>query len=157
MNYSRDFKILHNTVTLNGTFPWGAIEYRFTTSNGEIRNNLTDAPIWRRDGAWAALSDNVTDAALSWFAAAGSGDLHLRPDALAAIDRAPVLPAVRLDFDGEERPAGARADAGADEVHGPRVEPSETATKTPPLTPSDPATATPPPRIEILRRRSMIW
>lgn len=47
----RDFKIYHNAVILNGTFPFDAIEYRFAVSKGEIRYNLADAPIWRRDDA----------------------------------------------------------------------------------------------------------
>ena len=42
VNYARDFKILHNTVIQNGTFPFGTIEYRFGVSNGEIRYNLTE-------------------------------------------------------------------------------------------------------------------
>ena len=48
------------------------------------------------------------------FVSAARGDLHLRATARRAIDRiAPGL--VADDLDGTRRPAGARADIGADE------------------------------------------
>jgi hypothetical protein len=126
-NYASDFRILHNTVVLNGTFPWGAIEYRFTPSRGEIRGNLTDAPIWRRDGALAALSDNLVDAQAAWFDDPLSADLHLAPSALPAIDGASSLADVPDDFDGDRRPFGPRPDVGADERVPAPTEPTPTA------------------------------
>jgi hypothetical protein len=134
VNYARDFQVHHNTVILNGTFPWGAIEYRFAPSTGAIRNNLTDAPIWRRDEASAVLDGNVTDAQVGWFADAGAGDLHLRAGVGAAVDRATVLANVADDMDAEARPVGRGADVGADEV---------AAQETPPTTGPAPATVTP--------------
>ncbi len=130
VNYARAFQVLHNTVIQNGTFAWGAIEYRFAVSSGEIRGNLTDAPIWQRDGATASLSDNLTDARLDWFVAAASADLHLTDRAARALDRAPVLAEASDDFDGEARPAGAAADIGADELSAaaPTLRPTQSAT-----------------------------
>jgi hypothetical protein len=98
-NYARDFKIYHNTVILNNTFPYGTIEYRFTNSSGEISNNLTDGPIWRRDGANAALTGNVINAQLEWFVNAQNHDLHLAATA-PVIDTVQNIPDVIDDFDG---------------------------------------------------------
>ena len=42
-------KVLHNTVILNNTFPQGAIDYRW--SRGVVANNLTNAPVWKREEA----------------------------------------------------------------------------------------------------------
>jgi hypothetical protein len=114
VNYARDVEISHNTVILNGTFPWGAIEYRFSATSARIHNNLTDAPIWQRNGATAAISGNLTTAELGWFVDAGSGDLHLR-SGTPPVDAAPAATSVLDDFDGAARPYGAAADIGADE------------------------------------------
>ncbi len=65
VNYSGDVAIYHNTVIQNGTFPWGAIEYRFSSTSAVIANNLTDGPIWQRDGATAVTTGNVTNASAS--------------------------------------------------------------------------------------------
>lgn len=125
INFARDFRVLHNTVILNGTFPLGAIEYRFPATDGEIANNLSDAPIWQRDGAEARLSGNKIDAEPILFVDALSGDLHLRPPAggggggggagAGVIDAVPARDDVPDDVDGQARPAGAAADIGADE------------------------------------------
>jgi hypothetical protein len=119
VNYARDFKIYHNTVILNGTFPWGAIEYRFSVSNGDIRYNLSDAPVWQRDGASATLVGNITNAQLAWFVSPASGDLHLNASATSAIDHAAALADVPDDYDGAWRPIGMAPDVGADEYRPP--------------------------------------
>lgn len=113
-NYARDVDISHNTVILNGTFPWGAIEYRFGSTTATIRNNLTDAPIWQRNGAAATVGGNITSAGPGWFVDPATGDLHLAAGAVAAIDVASTA-GVTDDFDGHFRPAGTAADVGADE------------------------------------------
>jgi hypothetical protein len=115
VNYARAAAIYHNTVLLNGTFPWGAIEYRFGATTADLRNNLTDAPIWQRDGAAGTLGGNVTTAQPGWFANAATGDLHLTAAASAALDKAAALSAVADDYDGDARPLGSAADIGADE------------------------------------------
>jgi hypothetical protein len=147
VNYARDVRIEHNTVILNDTFPFGAIEYRFGVTNAVIRNNLTDAPIWRRNDATAELAGNVTDAEAGWFVGAGEGDLHLRAGATGAIDRAVAggagavgpgsAAAITDDVDGQARPWGEAADVGADEwlpggtpAVGPTRDPNATATVT---------------------------
>lgn len=106
----------HNTVLVNGN-EFYAIEFRFATTTGAAaRNNLTDAPIHRRDNADATLSGNLTSATPQMFVNPGAGDLHLRPAAASAINKAPPLGTVTNDFDGELRPAGSNADLGADEL-----------------------------------------
>ena len=143
MNYARDFKVVHNTVVLNDTFPLGAIEYRFESSEGEIANNLSDAPIWQRNGASARLSGNIIDVEPVLFEDAMAGDLHLRASAAAVIDRVPPRDDALDDIDGHARPFGDAADVGADEyvaaepTSGPGPAPSETTTvPVPTLTPS---------------------
>lgn len=114
VNYAREVEISHNTVILNGTFPWGAIEYRFGSTTASIAGNLTDAPIWQRNGATATLTANTTNAVADWFVNAAAGDLHLASTA-NAIDIVASRPSVIDDFDGHSRPVGQAADAGADE------------------------------------------
>ncbi len=115
VNYSRDVVVAHNTVILNGTFPWGAIEYRFGTTSATIVNNLTDAPIWQRDGASGSLTGNMAHAEPFWFADPPVADLHLTTSAIDAIDAVPTSTWVSDDFDGHSRPVGDGADVGADE------------------------------------------
>lgn len=128
-NYARDFKILHNTVIQNNTFPYGAIEYRFANSSGLIANNLTDGPIWRRDGANATLSGNVTNAQPEWFLDPGKANLHLVASA-PIINTADSILEVIDDFDGDHRPIGSMADVGADEFR--EVNPRQTFLDVPP-------------------------
>ena len=115
VNYARDVEIMYNTVIQNGTFPWGTIEYRFNVTDVRIADNLTDGPIWQRDGATASLSGNVTNATPSWFVDASVGDLHLTASATPAIDKASNILATFNDYDGHYRPVGGGPDVGADE------------------------------------------
>ena len=114
VNYANNYQIHHNTVVLNDSFPW-TIEYRFSVSNGALAYNLTDGPIFQRDGAQGTLTGNLTNAQLSWFANPTSGDLHLNPSAVVAIDQAAPLANVTDDIDGDPRPIGPTPDIGADE------------------------------------------
>ncbi len=118
VNYARDYQVLHNTVVLNGTFPW-AIEYRFSSSYGTIAYNLTDGPIFQRDNAVGTMLGNVTNAQAGWFADASQGNLHLTTSAAGAIDQASSLAAVDDDLDGDARPVGLWPDVGADEYKAP--------------------------------------
>jgi len=94
-----------------------AVEFRFAeTTGGEARNNLCDASINLRDSATAAQGGNLLSATPALFAAPAAGDLHLRSTATAAVDKAPALPAVTDDLDGNSRPQGCCYDIGADEV-----------------------------------------
>ncbi len=113
VNYAANYKIAHNTIVLNGTFPW-TIEYRFSVSSGYLSYNLTDGPIVGRDGAKGTLLGNLTGAQTSWFVDRTHGDLHLASNS-PAIGQAVVLADVTSDFDGDARPIGAAPDVGADE------------------------------------------
>jgi PKD repeat protein len=112
---SPNTRVLNNTVLLNGTYP-NAIEYRFPGTTGvEIANNLTDAAIAQRDAAQAAVFTNYTAATPGLFNDPARLDLHLRPDALVAIDKGTTLRDVTVDWDGDPRPGGVATDIGADE------------------------------------------
>jgi hypothetical protein len=117
VNYARSVVIEHNTVIQNGTFPQGTIEYRFGATSAVIRFNLTDGPIWQRDGATGNVASNLTTAPVSWFQAAATGDLHLTGAATGAIDAA-TGSALGADYDQQSRPSGAGPDLGADEFGG---------------------------------------
>jgi hypothetical protein len=107
-------QVSHNSV-FSTQPPFSSIEWRFDNTQAEITNNLTSYLLRERDGASAVLSGNVTDAVAGWFIDVSGGDLHLAASASAAIDSAALLPAVASDIDGDPRPVGVRADAGADE------------------------------------------
>lgn len=112
---SPNTRVLHNTVLLAGAYP-NAVEYRFADTTGAlIANNLLDARIQARDGATATVQGNETAATAALFVNPAAGDLHLRPTASSAIDRAADVADAPLDWDGEARPAGAARDLGADE------------------------------------------
>jgi Right handed beta helix region len=114
---SPNTKVLHNTVILNGTYPF-AIEYRFPDTTGvEIRFNLTDAQILSRDGATGNVANNIQNASSDMFVDPANNDLHLRSTAALAIDAAPAHPDVTDDYDGQLRPTSGASprDLGADE------------------------------------------
>ena len=115
---SPNTRVLHNTVLTSGTYPH-AIEYRFPDTTGVlIANNLVDAAIRARDGASATLRNNLTTARFDMFRNAGVADLHLLPDASAALDKGMTLPDAATDWDGDARPSGVAPDLGADELDG---------------------------------------
>jgi len=108
-------RIDHNSVLLNNN-EFYAVEFRFsTTTNGTARNNLADAPIHLRDSATATLNGNLLTAVPGMFVNPATADLHLRPSASNAIDKASALGTVTNDLDGDLRPKGAGSDIGADE------------------------------------------
>ena len=108
-------QVLHNSILGSGTYS-SLIEYRFPNSTGvQIANNLLDGGILARDGAAGTLSGNVTTATPALFVNPSAGDLHLAATAASAIDRGVALPNVSTDWDGQPRPQGGAADAGADE------------------------------------------
>ena len=112
---SPNTQVLHNSALIGGTYA-NAVEYRFAgTTGGLIANNLFDAAIQGRDGAASTVSGNYTTATAAFFVNPGSGDLHLKPTASAAIDQAPLQANCTTDWDGRTRPVGAAADTGASE------------------------------------------
>jgi len=108
-------QVLHNTILASGTYP-SPIEYRFVDTSGVvIANNLLDGAVLARDGAHATVAGNVITASAALFVSAYTGDLHLKPGASIAIDRASLEAGCPTDWDGDARPQGAAADVGADE------------------------------------------
>ncbi len=140
INYARDAVVVHNTVIQNGTFAFGAIEYRFPVTTALVRDNLTDAPVWRRDGARAEVRGNITGAEADWFVDEAAGDLHLVAGA-PPVDASRASPEVTDDFDGQPRPYSSGADTGADEWY-PQAPPAASATPTAMATAIPTATAT---------------
>jgi hypothetical protein len=109
---SPNSKVLNNTVILNGTFPLGGIDYRWS-SGVVLANNLTDLPIWRREESSAREAHNVVINDATIFADAVKGDLHLGPKSQTVLSRVPVLRDCPLDLDGRKR--SEKTDVGADE------------------------------------------
>jgi hypothetical protein len=109
----------HNTVyTADPGSTFSSIEWRFPNTQAQVLNNLANHTMRQRDGATADQSGNLTNALPEWFVAAGDGDLHLTPAAVAAIDQVSTPAGVTDDIDGEVRPMGPIADVGADERFG---------------------------------------
>lgn len=106
-------RVLHNTVASTQA-PYSSIEWRFSSTDADIVNNLITHNLRDRGGA-ASLAGNLTDAALSLFVDGTGGDLHLASTATAAIDQVIAPSDVPDDIDGDVRPVGVASDIGADE------------------------------------------
>jgi len=112
---SPNTQVLHNTILASATYP-SLIEYRFAHTTGVvIANNLLDGIILARNGATGTVTGNVTAASAALFVNASTGDLRLKATAAVAIDKVPFVAACPLDWEGDPRPQGSAADAGADE------------------------------------------
>ncbi len=108
-------KIYNNTIF--HVHNYSAIEYRFSsTTNVLIKNNLTNRPIARRDGASGTVANNITNAGAAWFVDAGAGDLHLKGTISSVIDKAQNISGLIDDLDQDKRPQGQGYDIGADEA-----------------------------------------
>ncbi|MGE5834644.1 MAG: DUF1565 domain-containing protein [Acidobacteriota bacterium] len=112
---SRNLRIEHNTVLVEGKTPW-SIDVRFPASNALVRNNLTNRRVFQRDGATVTLDGNVMSARAAWFVNPRTGDLHLTSLGRPAIDAGVPIPDLTDDFDRGVRPAGRAPDAGAFEM-----------------------------------------
>jgi hypothetical protein len=113
---SPNSKVDHNTVITNGNTPF-AIEFRFTASGVEARNNLADAGIRDRDGASFTQSGNYLTAASTMFVNAAAADFHLVNNSATqthVIGQATAVPGgiVTDDFDGNPRPTTGSVDIG---------------------------------------------
>lgn len=108
-------QVFHNSVVSTAA-PFSSIEWRFANTDAEIVNNIASHNLMPRNGASAVLSGNLADAPLSLFVDGADGNLHLKSDALAAIDQGEPLPSGMSphDIDGDLR-AGP-PDIGADEL-----------------------------------------
>ena len=99
-----DTLVAHNSVYFSSpdAYPSG-IEYRWgETSNLTLHGNLSNRMIRARDGAVAALADNLAEnAPAAWFVDADAGDLHLAE--CSGPGDAALIPEVDVDFDNELR------------------------------------------------------
>jgi hypothetical protein len=113
---SPNTQVYNNTIFTEDSFPW-VIEYRYaSTSNVVITNNLTNKPIISRDSATGTLSNNITNAASSWFVKPVNGDLHLASAISSVVGAGKTVNGLVDDFDGQPRPTtGAGIDIGADQ------------------------------------------
>lgn len=109
---STNTKVVNNTIFLNGQYP-NAIETRYTTTGGQVVNNLGDRGLQQRDGSAVTQQGNVWTATANLFVNSTPGDLHLLATAAAVIDRGVSTNDAPADWDGQTR-GGAR-DVGADE------------------------------------------
>lgn len=108
-------RLYHNTVysTPAATGFFSSIDYRFSNTDVEIRNNIT-VRITQRDGATGNAASNAEGAESGWFVDPAAADLHLTASASMAIDRGEVVADAGTDIDGEMHDRGA-PDLGADE------------------------------------------
>jgi hypothetical protein len=112
---SPNTQVLHNTILASAAYP-SLIEYRFAGTTGVVvANNLLSGIVLARDGASGYATGNITTASAAMFLNPSSGDLRLKATATAAIDKVAPVQNCPLDWDGETRPQGGAADAGADE------------------------------------------
>jgi hypothetical protein len=109
---SPNTKVLHNTVILNGTYPSGAIEYRWC-DGVVVANNLTDTRIWQREAAKAREENNVVTTNYEVFVNAAVGDLTPSPKSQMILPQATLLADCPLDFSGRKR--SKRTNVGAAE------------------------------------------
>jgi hypothetical protein len=110
---ARGVRIEYNTVFVQSlASPW-SIAVRYPMATAIIRNNLTNFPIFRRNGGQADIAGNVMGAAPSWFVDAALPDLHLSRDGGRAMDAGVSIPDVAEDFDRAPRVSGKAPDAGA--------------------------------------------
>ncbi len=114
LSQARGAKAYHNTIVSNGEgIFFSSIDYRFTNTQADIRNNIVER-VTRRNDANGRVESNLEGADFSLFVDLPAGDGHLTAGATAAIDQGVALDDPGLDIDGEPRNRGA-PDLGADE------------------------------------------
>ena len=96
LDQARGTAIYHNTVGTPATF--SSIDYRFSNTDVEIRNNLTTR-ITARDGASGQVDHNLESVSVALFRDAPN-DFRLKPSATSAIDQGVSLNEAGLDLDG---------------------------------------------------------
>jgi hypothetical protein len=160
-------QVVHNTV-VSTQAPFSSIEWRFPNTVVDVRNNLVSYNLRDRGGT-DTQAGNIQNAPMSLFVNGPGGELHLRPNATAALDVGATVAAgvAGDDVDGESRPYGAGRDVGADELVRASVPSNETlvpigaasgagaaVAATPVVTPAVPPTVEPKPKDE---RRCLRW
>ncbi len=96
-------KVLHNTVLNSGNTPL-SIELRFGSTNVEVANNITDAPISHRNDQPFVARNNLLSAQSNWFMNPATGNLRLRPKFDKAIVKVRRHKDAIYDLDRKERP-----------------------------------------------------
>lgn len=100
----------------------GTIETDSSSTPGLVSDFNVVKPLFSLDEKWINLGEwqakgfdanSFVDTAEALFVAPGS-DFHLKAGA-SAIDKAPALPGISDDFEGDPRPQGQAADIGCDE------------------------------------------
>jgi len=120
---SENTKVFHNTIVTNQNTR-KAIELRFNSADGQIRNNLiqeinhpdfpNDKEISHRDNQSFSATDNILFTDMSIFRDEDVGDLHLITPVDSVSGVVPVFEEARYDIDGEFRDRTGQSDAGAD-------------------------------------------
>lgn len=119
---SPDAKVINNTISSPGNWPW-SIEVQYASSSGcLLANNLADEPFYvnRFEENNPQLITNLTSAGSGYFADPARGDLHLRSDFLPAVDGGTFTADRETDIDGQGV-VGSGPDIGADERRTPAV------------------------------------
>jgi hypothetical protein len=113
-DYTRDCKILHNTVHDPNNRLGRLIRIVHDSDGLLVANNLLSGPPIRNEsGGKVTLRDNLEKDMTAAFVAPEAGNLRLTARATEAIDRAAPMPEVTEDID--RKPRGSRPDLGAHE------------------------------------------
>jgi len=113
--YTRDCKILNNTIHDPGSRMGRLIRTVFTNDDLCIANNLLSGPRMSNESkSKITFTNNLIKDLTDGFADPAHGNLHLTNGALDVIDKGINLPDVVEDIDGE--PRDTKVDIGADEL-----------------------------------------
>jgi hypothetical protein len=113
LEQARGSQVVHNTV-VSLQQPFNCIEWRWSNTLVEIKNNLLSHNLMDRGGT-AELGGNVENAPGSVFENRNAGELHLVSGAASCIDQGVALPGGLCDEDIDGDPRDANPDVGADE------------------------------------------
>ena len=116
LEQARGTRVHHNSV-IHGTSAFASISHRFPNTLVTLENNLVRS-IRARDGSTASGDSNLENAPDALFVDLAGFDLHLAPDADAAIDQGVELEDAGDDIDGTPHDVDA-PDLGADEFQKP--------------------------------------
>jgi hypothetical protein len=113
-DYTRDCRILHNTVHHPGARLKRLIRLVHANDGLVVAGNLLSGPPMRvQTDSPMTIERNLTKEVTGWFVDATGGNLHLAPGARLKVPRIPRREAVPADIDGEARPG--ETAVGADE------------------------------------------
>jgi len=114
-DYTRDCRILHNTIHDPGSRLRRLIRLVHDNDGLVVANNLLNGPEMRVEtSSPVRIAGNQSRDAGGWFVQADRGDLHLKTDAQSVIPRVTRSDDVVEDIDGERR--AERTAVGADDV-----------------------------------------